>query len=171
MAKFNKAKGFTLIELLVVIAIIGLLSTLAVIYVGSSRSKARDARRLSDLRNMQSSIELYRTSNNDTLPVIDSATTWLGAASDTVSTYLGGTMSPVDTDPTNVSPYYYTLCSTTTSNGQKYIITSQLENLPPAQVQSGTTTIYMDTDCVTSIDTHFLPPTACGGTFFCLGNL
>ena len=57
-------KGFTLIELLVVIAIIGLLSTLAVVALGSARAKARDAKRLSDLKQVQTALELYYTDNN-----------------------------------------------------------------------------------------------------------
>lgn len=55
----TKAKGFTLVELLVVIAIIGLLSTLAVVALGSARSKARDARRISDIKQVQTALELY----------------------------------------------------------------------------------------------------------------
>ncbi len=57
-------KGFTLIELLVVIAIIGLLSTLAVISLNSARQKSRDARRVSDIKQIQTALELYYTDNN-----------------------------------------------------------------------------------------------------------
>jgi prepilin-type N-terminal cleavage/methylation domain-containing protein len=55
----KQSKGFTLVELLVVIAIIGLLSTLAVVSLGSARSKARDARRISDIKQIQTALELY----------------------------------------------------------------------------------------------------------------
>ena len=57
-------QGFTLIELLVVIAIIGLLSTLAVIALGSAREDARDLKRLSDVKQVQSALELYYVDNN-----------------------------------------------------------------------------------------------------------
>ena len=57
-------KGFTLIELLVVIAIIGLLSTLAVVALGSARLKARDSKRLGDLKQIQTALELYYTDQN-----------------------------------------------------------------------------------------------------------
>jgi len=49
---------------LVVIAIIGVLSTLAVVALGSARQKANDAKRLSDMKQIQTALELYYTDNN-----------------------------------------------------------------------------------------------------------
>ena len=56
--KQNK-RGFTLIELLVVIVIIGILATLAAVALNSTRAKARDARRVSDMKQMQTALELF----------------------------------------------------------------------------------------------------------------
>ncbi len=56
-------KGFTLVELLVVIAIIAILSTLSVVALNSARAKARDARRLSDIKQIRTALEMYFDSN------------------------------------------------------------------------------------------------------------
>lgn len=61
---FKNKKGFTLIELLVVIAIIGLLSTLAVVALTSARTKARDSKRVADMKQVQTAMELYYSANN-----------------------------------------------------------------------------------------------------------
>jgi prepilin-type N-terminal cleavage/methylation domain-containing protein len=55
----NKKQAFTLIELLVVIAIIGVLSTLAVVALQNARKNARDAKRIADVKQMQTALELY----------------------------------------------------------------------------------------------------------------
>lgn len=61
-------KGFTLVELLVVIAIIGVLSTLAVVSLNNARQKSRDAKRVSDIKQVQTALELYFADVN-TYPV------------------------------------------------------------------------------------------------------
>ena len=54
----NKA-GFTLIELLVVIAIIGLLASVVLLALNGARQKSRDAKRLADVRQIASAMELF----------------------------------------------------------------------------------------------------------------
>ena len=57
--KQNRKKGFTIIELLVVISIIGLLSTISVVSLNGARIKSRDAKRVSDISQLKTAIELY----------------------------------------------------------------------------------------------------------------
>ena len=57
-------KSFTLIELLIVIAIVGVLTSLIIPIVGNTRAKARDAKRMEDLRQFQLALEMYYSDNN-----------------------------------------------------------------------------------------------------------
>ena len=59
MIKKNNKQGFTLIELLVVIAIIGLLSTLSILALNTARARARDVKRVADVRQIQTALEMY----------------------------------------------------------------------------------------------------------------
>jgi len=123
-------KGFTLIELLVVIAIIGLLSTLAVVALGSARQKARDSKRLSDLKQVQTALEMYYTDQN-AYPSAATAVT-LGdtdhaclnssgfAATGCTTPYMG--LVPVD--PTATQSYSYT-----SADGTTYSISATLEGV------------------------------------------
>lgn len=60
---YTSSKGFTLIELLVVIAIIGLLSSVIIAPIQTSRKKARDARKMSDLKAIQTALYMYFDDN------------------------------------------------------------------------------------------------------------
>ena len=68
--KFTKTgfRGFTLIELLVVIAIIGLLSTIIAAPIQSARKKARDAKKIAELKSTQLALEQYAESNSAQYP-------------------------------------------------------------------------------------------------------
>ena len=56
-------KGFTLIELLVVVAIIGLLATLSIVALNNARARARDAKRVADVKQVQTALELFYNDN------------------------------------------------------------------------------------------------------------
>lgn len=94
----SSSKGFTLIELLVVIAIIGILATIVTVSLNTARSKARDARRVSDIRQVQLALQMY----------YDAIGSYPAALSTMVPTYIS--VAPVDPDGT--SAYQYCVSST-----------------------------------------------------------
>ncbi|MBX4187294.1 MAG: type II secretion system GspH family protein [Candidatus Doudnabacteria bacterium] len=66
----QKNDGFTLVELLVVIAIIGILAAVVLVSLNTARLKSRDARRLADVRQVMTALELYYN-DNGAYPVED----------------------------------------------------------------------------------------------------
>lgn len=54
-----KHKGFTLIELLVVVAVIGLLTSVIMVTFSNARMKSRDTKRLSDMVQIRTGLDLY----------------------------------------------------------------------------------------------------------------
>ena len=106
----NRRKGFTLIELLVVIAIIGTLSTIVFASLNNGRVKSRDARRLSDIRQINLAMQQYLLDNSDNAPVNSG---WLGSgpSSGLSSLVSSGYFSSLPNDPShsgsNFYNYYY----------------------------------------------------------------
>jgi general secretion pathway protein G len=66
-------RGFTLIELLVVIAIIGLLSTVIAGPVQTGLKKGRDAKKIGDMKQIQSALAQYSADNRGLYPATLSA--------------------------------------------------------------------------------------------------
>lgn len=62
-------QGFTLIELLVVISIIAILSTIGLTIYSSAQKQARMSKRISDLKAIQSALQVYYSANK-TYPVV-----------------------------------------------------------------------------------------------------
>jgi prepilin-type N-terminal cleavage/methylation domain-containing protein len=103
----NKA-GFTLIELLVVIAIIGLLASVVLLALNGARAKSRDAKRLADVRQMASALEIffndfnsYPTNSSTSLLVPN----YIGLTP-TAPTPADGTCTPTTNAYTYTSPNY-----------------------------------------------------------------
>lgn len=124
MTLFNRRggqSGFTLIELLVVIAIIGILSSVVLASLNSARKKGRDARRISDVKQIQLALELYYDANGAYPATI-------GTASSSVLV-TNGYIAAVPTDPTNNVVYRYAPYAVTGSLGicSGYHLGSSLE--------------------------------------------
>lgn len=65
-----KQKGFSLIELLVVIVIILLLGTISVVALNDQRAKSRDSQRISDIRQIRTALEFYRSDEGE-YPIVN----------------------------------------------------------------------------------------------------
>jgi prepilin-type N-terminal cleavage/methylation domain-containing protein len=61
-------RGFTLIELLVVIAIIGLLSTIIAAPIQNARKKARDAKKIAEIKSVQLALDQFAEANAGQYP-------------------------------------------------------------------------------------------------------
>lgn len=104
-------RGFTLIELLVVIAIIGILSSVVLASLNTARQKARDARRISDIKNLQLALELSADDHGGNYPA---------ALADLVT---DGYISVVPLDPSDDSAPLYG-----SNNSTQYHLAFDLEN-------------------------------------------
>ena len=141
-------KGFTLIELLVVISIIALLSTLAVVSLNSTRAKARDAKRITDIKQIQTALELFYASESPQAYPVATASVELGVGSQLClgdvgfgavsgTAGCGGTvyMGQVPEDPEGTEVYAYT-----SADGSTYNIVFELEGNTGSLTGPGTHT-------------------------------
>lgn len=124
-AKKQKNAGFTLVELLVVVAIIGILATIVLTSLNSAKMKARDVRRVSDLRQVALALEMYYNDNMESgYPGTGGSNQW-GDSSWGMSKALidSGYLSVSPFDPGTGSYEYWV-----NSENQEYVLKAVLEN-------------------------------------------
>lgn len=132
----DRISGFTLIELLVVISIIGFLATASLVAFNSARIKARDAKRIADINQIQTALNLFFDSYS-MYPQVSGAGTWQdvwGRLQNCLQTGINcgftpsgyvSAMSNVPQDPSGgTATYYYYHCS----SGASYRLLSILES-------------------------------------------
>ncbi len=135
------SKGFTLVELLVVISIIGILATVALVSLNSARIKARDAKRVADIRQIALALEFCY---NETQKYIPSASFPAAGAPMTCggNTYI--TAMPADPKGGN---YDYRV--NIEADPQKYVLRAALELLTNPALVSSIHGIVLGLDCDT----------------------
>ena len=135
-------KGFTLMEILIAIAIIAILTAIGIVSYGSINKGARNAKRKSDIGQIQSALELYR-SDFGYYPAVNTSSlddaTNLEDDVDFV-TYL----SAVPTDPRG-NAYLYQAMSLNEDQYYGYCVASMLE---PSDLE-------VDTTCTSSLPSSY----------------
>ncbi len=166
----TKNKGFTLIELLIVIAIIGLLSTLALVSLTSAQQRARDTKRVADVKAMQTAMELY-WNENAAYPAVIATTTWSTLESD-----LTDFLSALPVDPEHTAQvYFYGVASNATAAEylQEYVVGATIENTGhqglSQDVDGNAGTVPADYNSVTSTNTVATgSAVSCADPIYCL---
>jgi len=97
-------RGFTLLELLVSITIIAVLTAIGIVSYSSVNKRSRDVKRKSDLEQIRSALEMYR-SDNGAYPNIGSG--FLNAQGLDTDLVDSGYMPQVPGDPSSGGVYYY----------------------------------------------------------------
>jgi len=122
----QKQASFTLIELLVVIAIIGILATIVLVSLSNARTKARDARRETDMHQFSVAMEMYYGADNNN-PHYPDLPPDVATAIPALAHNLAPFMDPAALDPSNPSrQYFWSDCGDITH--QQYCVWATLEN-------------------------------------------
>lgn len=116
-------RAFTLIELLVVIAIIGILSTVVLASLGGARGKARDAKRVAELKGAQAAIELFYDACGQ-YPATFTTGASNGCPAGTPPVSFGTFMSTIPVDPKDSASYTYYVDNT----NYTYVLKGTLES-------------------------------------------
>ncbi len=137
----NTKQAFTLIELLVVIAIVSIISATVITSLDGARSKARDAQRMSHIREIQQALEMFHI-DNGVYPISN----WRYSYNSDWESWLGAALEPymptMPVDPVNeataaysggLSYAYYAIGNGGSGDWYVLIFTLENQNLPLVQ--------------------------------------
>lgn len=119
-------KGFTIVEILVVLAIIAIIVSIGTVSFNNVRSRSEDAKRKTDMEEIRSALEQYKSNNNQYPTPFVTITMGmqfgLSGLTDVNNTY----MQKIPQDPDfPAKSYHYT------SNGTDYTLKSELNLAEP----------------------------------------
>ena len=154
--KQTSSRGFTLIELLVVIAIIGILSSVVLASLNSARQKSRDARRVADVKQIQTAFELYYDANQS-YPVLGTA-----AGAETVTGVSGTYIPNIPKDPQSNSYTYESLTSAAAACSAapcpSYVLRAKLEDTNHAALANSVAGTVGGVDCTKASGYYCVKP-------------
>ena len=134
-------KAFALIELLVVIAIIGLLATLSVLALNNARAKSRDAKRVADIKQMQTALELYFNDKQSYPTSSEMTTSIFSTSTNGTSTYMQvipTSPNPQATACTGADVYTYTQDSAGASYSLNYCLEGNVGTISGGELHTAT---------------------------------
>ena len=137
MNKAGHTKGFTLIELLVVVTIIGILASIVLVSLGTARVKARDVRRIADMKQVVLALEFYvdtyrhyppttgATSASERWQMLGECLSAHANCTDNTDSFFIMAAAPIDPSGTGEYEYDYS----TNATGNNFVVKAVLETL------------------------------------------
>lgn len=119
----RELKGFTLVEILIVVAIIAILASIVLVGLSGIQQRARDARRISDLNQIQNAIALYYTKHG-LYPNTSTFTGSTGLKAMLLSSTENLGLTNIPDDPTD--NWHYGYCSP--PGNTQYVLGAYLED-------------------------------------------
>ncbi|HNX11238.1 MAG TPA: FISUMP domain-containing protein [bacterium] len=116
-------RAFTLVELLVVIAIIGLLASISIIALNTARAKSRDAKRVADIKQISTALELFFNDMGRYPTALEFASGSIySTSSGATTTYLANIPVAPATPDGDCTASSNTYSYTSVNNGEKYTL-------------------------------------------------
>lgn len=143
-------RAFTLIELLIVIAIVGILSSVVLTSLGGARGKARDAKRVAELKGAQAAIELFYDACGQ-YPATFTTGASNGCPAGTPPVSFGTFMSTIPVDPKDSASYTYYVDNT----NYTYLLKGTLESSNSALDSDADGTVTVNGNAVNCADNIF----------------